>query len=99
MPKSNIKTESIARNYLNLKCFPNPTNGLTTISFNLPEPSNVTLNIYDTFGNKILSDLYPTFNAGQNSLEFDLSPYATGYYSYTLETASGISTGKVINIK
>jgi hypothetical protein len=51
--------------------FPNPFNHSTNISFQLPESSHVSINIYGMFGKKIISLADNTFKAGRHVISWD----------------------------
>ncbi len=51
--------------------YPNPFNGRTTISFSIPETSNVRLTIYNVTGQKIRELLSGKLHAGQHSVVWD----------------------------
>ena len=53
---------------LNLSNYPNPFNPTTTISFSIPEESNVKLSIYNIKGQKIKSLLNDQITSGEHSI-------------------------------
>jgi photosystem II stability/assembly factor-like uncharacterized protein len=73
--------------------YPNPFNPTTTISFDLPEASTVTLTVFNMLGQEVevLID-NEEFSAGVEDLEFDASRFPSGVYFYRL-TAQEISDG------
>mgnify|MGYP005844160949 CR=1 FL=1 len=50
---------------------PNPFNGTTTISFELPRPSEVSVEIYDAAGRRVRTLLNKTLQAGAHTLYWD----------------------------
>lgn len=72
--------------------YPNPFNPTTTIPFELDEPTNVTLTVYDITGRTIavLSD-NRSFNAGEHALSFNASGLSSGIYMYRVELGTGES--------
>jgi hypothetical protein len=80
--------------------YPNPFNPATTIWFSLPKKSNVTLNIYNSLGQVIETPITESLNAGNFSVRWDGSKYASGVYFYKLITSEGFTeTKKMILIK
>jgi len=87
--------------------YPNPFNPLTTIAFDLPEDSRVTLSVFNMLGQRVeLIAADEEFDAGENELEFDATRFASGVYLYRIDVRSlednGRSfsrTGKMILLK
>jgi len=81
--------------------YPNPFNPVTTINFQLPKASNVTLVIYNIQGQEVawLVDGYVV--AGYHSVNWDASNAASGIYIYRLQSRlSGFSdTKRMLYIK
>ncbi len=75
-----------------LKIFPNPTNGIITISGHKLD-GNTKINIYNLDGNKVWEQI--GINAG-NPNEIDLSFLTNGVYVFSIQTKSGIATQKLI---
>ena len=75
--------------------YPNPFNPTTTIQFDLPEKSTVTLTVYNILGQEVtrLFD-HASLNAGQQITRFNASNYASGVYFYRIIATSAISAGK-----
>jgi len=69
--------------------YPNPSAGLTNISFTLPEASQVTLRVMDVTGKVVNSDISNvSYAAGSQNVKLDLSSLPSGSYLYEL-VASG----------
>ncbi|NOY49874.1 MAG: T9SS type A sorting domain-containing protein [Chlorobi bacterium] len=64
--------------------YPNPFNSVTTISYNLPLSSNVTLEVYDITGRIVASLPSKRQSAGDHEFRFDASNLASGVYTYKL---------------
>jgi hypothetical protein len=65
--------------------YPNPFNPSTTIEFILPEPSIVTLRIYNVLGQEIAHPITrQLMDDGQQAIQFDGSRLSTGVYFYQL---------------
>ena len=59
---------------------PNPFNPSTTINYDLPEPSHVSLVIYDVLGRKVAEVVNGVQEAGFKSVVWDASGVASGVY-------------------
>ncbi len=76
--------------------FPNPFNNTTTISYNLPEKSDVQLIIYDLTGKKINSLIRENQTSGYYNIVWNASGLASGHY-YCILTAGLIK--EAINLQ
>jgi hypothetical protein len=79
--------------------YPNPFNPSTTIKFSLPEAADVSLNIYNTLGEKIAQLVGSKLEAGRYSYQWDAGNVATGMYIYELRTDKFVSVKKMILLK
>jgi hypothetical protein len=84
--------------------YPNPFNPTTTISFSLPQRSNVRLDIYDILGKQVATLINETRAAGNWNIEWNgLDRYgrhiASGVYFYRLEAGSFMSVKKMVMLK
>ena len=85
----NIPSEfSLKQNY------PNPFNPSTTIEYNIPKSSYVTLKVYDVLGRQValLADEFKT--AGSYKMNFDAGLLSSGIYYYTINTDNGFTETK-----
>lgn len=66
--------------------YPNPFNPTTSISFNLPTSSRVSLSVFDINGRKVVDLLTNSPMAtGLHTLDFDASNLASGVYIYKID--------------
>jgi Peptidase family C25/Secretion system C-terminal sorting domain len=79
--------------------YPNPANPSTTISFNLPDTDDITLEIYNILGQKTEELAENSLAAGYHEVYLDLSEYASGVYFYRLTTSNGSDTKKLTLLK
>jgi hypothetical protein len=89
----------IIDNYTLEQNYPNPFNPSTKIVFQIPEPGNVSLKIYDMLGNEVVSLLNEEKQPGKYEIEFNASHLSSGIYFYTLRSGTFINTKKMILIK
>lgn len=79
--------------------YPNPFNASTTISYSLPEQSEVTLEIYDILGRKVQTLVEDVQSAGQHSVIWHADNAASGVYFYRLINDNDVLTERMILIK
>ncbi len=84
---------SISQNY------PNPFNATTTISYDLPKPSTVTLDIYDLLGRKVGTLVNAKQEAGFHQAVWNAEDGSSGMYFYKLQAGDYIETKKMVLIK
>jgi subtilisin family serine protease/predicted GH43/DUF377 family glycosyl hydrolase len=68
--------------------YPNPFNPSTTIEFDLPKISDVTLRIYNILGEEVTTLVSDRLTAGSYSYEWNASHLASGVYLYRLSIGS-----------
>ena len=79
--------------------FPNPFNPATTIQYQLPSTSNVSLKIYDVLGNEVVTLINEKQDAGYKEVKFNANRYASGMYIYRLTAEKYVSTKKLLLLK
>ncbi|MEJ2636979.1 MAG: T9SS type A sorting domain-containing protein, partial [Calditrichia bacterium] len=65
--------------------YPNPFNPVTHISYGLPVPANIKIDIYDILGRKIKTLINEQKEAGFHTITIDGSALSSGIYLYRLE--------------
>jgi hypothetical protein len=71
----------------------------TTIKFELPKTSDVTLTVYDILGREVSVLVNERRNAGAYEVSFDGSNLASGVYFYRLQAGDYDSTKKLLWVK
>lgn len=86
-----------------LQNYPNPSNPVSKINFQLPSYSRVNIKVYDMLGKEIATLINASLQAGYHTVEFNGSGLASGIYFYTINAEDGTSrfnkTMKLILIK
>jgi len=92
-------TESVPSSVSISSNYPNPFNASTTVTFELPIDSNVSLEVYNLIGQKVavLADGYT--QAGKHSVTWDASNQSSGVYFYKLLTDENVSTKRMTLLK
>ena len=73
---------------------PNPSNGISTISYKLNEKESITISIRNISGQEVKQISLGVMDEGQ--VDIDCSGYSQGIYFVNLQTEKGILTKKLI---
>jgi hypothetical protein len=65
--------------------FPNPFNPTTTISYQLPVNSHVTLKVFDILGREVATLVNEQRSAGSYSVQWNASRFSSGVYLVRME--------------
>ena len=87
------KTYGLNQNY------PNPFNPSTQIHYALPEATQVTLEVFNSLGQKVMELVNGQQLAGYHTATFNASALSSGVYLYKLTTPSFTETKKMLLIK
>jgi hypothetical protein len=84
--------------------YPNPFNPSTVISFSLPVDSRVTINLYNTLGEKVDVLIDNELSIGHHEINFDASTLSNGVYYYKINAqgkdgSDFVSTKKMVLMK
>ncbi|MBK7632777.1 MAG: T9SS type A sorting domain-containing protein [Ignavibacteriales bacterium] len=79
--------------------FPNPFNPVTTIKYQIPHRSNVSLKIYDIIGNEVADLINEEQEVGFYNIDFDASKFSSGVYFYRIQAGDFVQTRKMILLK
>ncbi len=84
--------------------YPNPFNSDTVIEYQLPQPGEMQLEVYDLAGQRVTTLASGSRAAGSYSVAWDGSgddsqPVASGVYLYRLQTSEGVAVRKLILIR
>ena len=90
---------TIPRVYRLLQNYPNPFNPTTTISFQLPSRTFVTLKIFDVLGREVANLLSGEMEVGDHSVTWNASAMSSGTYFYRLQSESYVDTKKLVLLK
>ena len=79
--------------------YPNPFNPSTTIKFALPVKTNLSLNVYNTLGEKVAEIFKGEMEDGYHEIMFNASGLSSGIYFYKIESENYSATKKLMLLK
>jgi hypothetical protein len=97
------------KEYILTQNYPNPFNPVTTINYQIPEFSFVTLKVYDVLGNEITTLVNKEMPGGSYDIEFsaeggsafggDAYNLSSGIYFYQLRAGDFVETKKMVLLR
>jgi hypothetical protein len=93
-----IKVTKTPLNIDNVRIFPNPTNDVVNVSFNLKLDAETSIIIYDQSGKKVKEVFIPN-SSGHVSKDFDLSGLAAGIYTIAVKSSGVNISEKLVILK
>ena len=87
------KQFKLAQNY------PNPFNPTTTINYELPKSSKVTIKLFDMLGKEVMTVVNKEQPAGYYSLNVEATRLASGIYFYRMIAGDFVQTKKMMLLK
>ena len=97
--RTSVEEEIIPLEYILSQNYPNPFNPSTQIQYALPEATQVTLEVFNSVGQKVMELVNGQKSAGYHTATFDASGLSSGVYLYKLTTLSFTETKKMLLIK
>jgi hypothetical protein len=88
-----VKSFELSQNY------PNPFNPSTTISFQLPEASFISLKVFDALGTEVETIAEGKYPAGVHEVNFDAKKLSSGLYMYRIISGKNELTRKMMVVK
>jgi len=92
-------TNQIPKQFVLKQNYPNPFNPTTTITFDLPSKSNVSLVIYDILGKEVMKLADGEYEPGSYNFTADLSNLASGIYVYRVKAGTFTDVKKMVLTK
>lgn len=96
---TDVKDETMPREYRLYQNYPNPFNPSTIISYSVPVQSHVTLTVYNVLGQRVAEIVNETKTAGNYKMNWNASDLASGIYIYTLRGVSVTGNANFYNVK
>jgi hypothetical protein len=94
-----VGDQVLPQQYVLSQNYPNPFNPNTQISYALPEASQVTLEVFNSLGQKVATLVDAQQSAGYHTANFDASQLSSGVYLYKLSTPGFSQTKKMLLVK
>ena len=85
--------------YMLANAYPNPFNSSTTISYDLPEKSLITLQLFDLSGREISTLVNSTKDAGSYKISWDASDLPSGVYLCRMQAGEYKNTVKLALVR
>lgn len=104
MNVSNVAIETPGRDGASLRApvlfqnYPEPFQGNTTLSFNLPDHARVRVDVINVLGQVVQVPFDGWAHPGTTAVSVDLSGLRSGIYLYRLTTPAGTYTRRMINV-
>ncbi|MBI4811301.1 MAG: 5'-nucleotidase C-terminal domain-containing protein [Ignavibacteriales bacterium] len=90
---------STASDFMLMQNYPNPFNPVTNISFTIANQSFVTLKVYNSLGQEMVTLVNEMKQPGSYTVRWDADKLPSGVYFYRLQVGSFIDTKKLILIR
>jgi photosystem II stability/assembly factor-like uncharacterized protein len=98
-PNGMFDDQELFINYFVSQNFPNPFNPTTTIEYQLPKSSFVTIKIYDVLGQEIVTLVNEEKQVGIYKVNFDAKDFTSGLYLYKISAGGFELTRKMLLLK
>ena len=79
--------------------YPNPFNPSTTVTYELPERSNLTLTVFNPLGQQVATLVEGEMDAGYHEVTLNASHLASGVYLYQLRAGAFVQTRKLVIVR
>ena len=95
----NFEELPIPNEYTLYLAYPNPFNPMTTITYSIPDPSIVSIRVYDILGNQVTVLLDQYKSVGNHHVIWNAENQSTGMYFVKMITEKFSQTQKIILTK
>ena len=91
-----VGVKDIESNQQKTTCYPNPTTGISTISYSITETADATVKITDVTGKLVGNYTQKNQPSGNHNFQVDLSNLPKGIYSYTLNAGNYVANERIV---
>ena len=92
-----VEEQNINNNHVSV--YPNPFSNSTSIKYYLDKPEQVTLKVFDAYGNELKTLVKDLRTPGRHEAVFNAKGFPSGMYYYKLRTENNVVSGKLLFIK
>ena len=96
---TNVEEEDAIHDFSLKQNYPNPFNPTTTIKYQIPKESFVTIKLFDMLGKEIAILVNEEKQIGSYEIKFDALNLPSGVYLYKLTSGNFTETKKMILLK
>lgn len=94
-----VEMDELPDAFLLAQNYPNPFNPSTTIRYDLPEPAEVRLEVYNLLGERVATLVDARQEAGRHQVSFNAASLSSGVYLYRLHAGDFAQTRKLTLIR
>jgi hypothetical protein len=90
---------SVPKEFALSQNYPNPFNPSTTIRYDLPVDTRVTLKLFNMLGQEVLTLVSEEQKAGYKSVQWNANNFASGVYFYRLQAGDFVTSKRLLFLK
>jgi hypothetical protein len=94
-----VGQSDVPSTYVMFQNYPNPFNPSTIIRYGLPEKSAISLDVFNSLGQKVATLIDGEEEAGYHEVSFDGSGLASGVYVYRLTAGSYMESKRFVMLR
>jgi hypothetical protein len=99
LPKKSPNESGLPTRFALYSNYPNPFNATTTIAFDLPNPANVTIDIYNILGQRVTRVINKPYPAGHHQALWNASKASSGIYFARIVAGDDSAVKKMLLLK
>ena len=97
--RDNEQYTSKPEKFISARCYPNPFNPSTTIQYELSQPAQVVISIFNSLGQRVKKYDMGHKEPGIHHFVFDATGMISGLYFYRVDCGYGLATDKMLFMK
>ena len=98
-PVEETEDENLPKEFALIGSYPNPFNSQVKIEYALPQPSYVTIEIYDLLGRRVRTLIDGKKHAGYHQVTWNSKDQSSGLYFYRIQAGNYSKTMKMMLLK